>query len=65
MPIMFEEYKITPLILSPMNDYQLKRVIKEKIVEKFKREAGGDTPEKADEEILILEKCFDSLFTYL
>lgn len=65
MPIIFEEYKITPLILSPMNDYQLKRVIKEKLVEKFKREAGGDSPDKADEELMILDKCFDAMYTFL
>ena len=64
-PIMFEEYNITPLILSRMNDLQLKRVIMEKMVAKLKREAGGDQPEKADEDLLILDKCFDSLYTYL
>ena len=35
------------------------------MIEKFKREAGGDSPEKADEEVMILEKCFDAMFTFL
>ncbi len=63
MPIMYEEYMITPIILSPMNDFQLKRIIKEKLIEKFQREAGGDTPEKADEDIYLLNLVYDNMYT--
>ena len=65
MPILYEEYMITPIILSPMNDFQLKRIIKEKLIEKFQREAGGDTPEKADEDIYNLNLIYDSMYTIL
>jgi hypothetical protein len=53
MPILYEEYMITPFILTPMTDIQLKRVIKEKLIEKFNREDGGDMPEKAKEDLFI------------
>ena len=55
----------TPFILAPMGEDQLKRIVKEKLIEQFQREAGGDVPEKADHDVYILQRVFDGYFTLL
>jgi hypothetical protein len=65
MPILYEEYLITPFILTPMSEQQLKRVIKEKLTHKTQLLCAGEIPEKLEHDLFILNSTFESLFTML
>ncbi len=65
MPIMYEEYMITPFIMTPMSDDQLKRVIKERISQKLDQENSGKSLEEKGHAQYILERVFDRMFTFL
>lgn len=65
MPIMYEEYMITPFIMTPMLEEQLKRVIKEKISQKLDQENSGKSQEEKKHAQYILERTFDKMFTFL
>jgi len=65
MPIMYEEYMITPFILTPMPQDQMKRILKERVSIKRSHECKGKRPEEQGDEKYILEKTFDNLFMFL
>jgi hypothetical protein len=41
MPIMYEEYMITPFILTPMQQDQMKRILKERVSAKLSQGCKG------------------------
>lgn len=65
MPIMYEEYMITPFILTPMAQDQMKRILKERVSTKLSHECRGKKQEEQGHELYILERTFDNLFMFL
>lgn len=66
MPLLYEEYMFTPFILSPMNEQQLKSIIKESLVKLIrKRVMMENTVELFEHELRILERVFEGLFLFL
>lgn len=65
MPIMYEEYMITPFILTAMPQDQMKRILKERVSIKLSQESKGKNEEEQGHEQYILERTFDNLFMFL
>jgi hypothetical protein len=67
MPVLYEEYMITPFILSAMTDSMLKRLIKEAIQKKVLEVDRFEStrPDELERDLFILEHVFDSMFTLL
>jgi hypothetical protein len=65
MPIMYEEYMITPFILTPMSQDQLKRILKDKVKQKLDQENIGKSEEERSFAQNVLAKTFDNMFMFL
>jgi hypothetical protein len=55
----------TPFILSLMGDQQLKRILKQKIIDHVQAVAEHEKPETAESKVQIVNDVFDNMFTFL
>jgi hypothetical protein len=54
-----------PFILAPMQDEQLKRIVKARLVQQIERDLVGCLQERTSVQIEILNRCFDGFFMLL